>query len=584
MYNNVSIQNGEYGREVYDKDGNYIGFDPKGKEIRLDAIERNIENEKVVWRVSFEFLGKRRRFSFPRGNISDKKFAAFLQDRGADITSTSFNCYVDSMRWQESQISSYQNVFHHLGWKKIQTDEGVSYVYRSVKITGEITGKYVGDFVVKPKGTLDLWCEMVRNEVLGRPQLETILLAALSAPIVGLHGLNYTTDNPIFHINYRAGRGKSTACMLAASVSGEPFEGKRPELDENGCMKEYSSIYSSWGATTKATISAHAGNRGAVVVLNELGKFVGQDMTTVVFNLSEGSDIKRLNTELQTVVTEGYNTVFISCGEMSLIGRCKSKLEGIKSRVLEMNVEMTENADHSRRIKEGCVQNNGYAAPMLAKHIIDNGGYQYVQQMYDSTLQELTESAPQEIDDRFIEKFPTFLVMAAKMAEKAIGLTFNIDAVLQFCYGCVQESVEEDGDISKSFDEVVELFEINKDNFYDEARPDYVPKVVWGRIRRPYDIQASKQLVKEYCVYPEKMKEILKNLEYPNPTTQLKLWRDNGALKCDSNHLTDKVKMQPQDDKLRRAYVLQIWEDVQIATPSLGYSPYNNNINWQEVK
>ena len=561
MYNNVSIQNGAYGREVYDKDGNYLGFDPKGKEVRLEAIERNIENDKVVWKVSFEFLGKRRRFSFPRGNISDKKFATFLQERGADITSTSFNCFVDSMRYQEDQITSYQNVFHHLGWKKIATDSGgFSYVYRSTKITGNISGKYVGDFVVKPKGSLDLWCEMVRAEVLGRPQLETILLAALSAPIVGIHGLNHTTDNPIYHINYRAGRGKSTACMLAASVSGEPFEGERQEVDENGSTKEYFSIYGTWGSTPKATISSHAGNRGAVVVLNELGKFMGQDMTTVVFNLSEGSDIKRLNTDLQTVVTEGYNTVFISCGEMSLVGRCKSKLEGIKSRVLEMNVAMTDDAEHSRRIKDGCTENNGFAAPMIAKHIIDNGCYQYVQELYRETLGELTLSAPQEIDDRFIEKFPTFLVMAAKMAEKALGLTFDIEGVLKFCYGCVQENCEDDGDVSKSFTEVLECFDVNVDNFFSDVRPDHTPKIVWGRVQHSNKIVGTRQLVKEFFVYPEKLSEMLLSFGYPNPKTQLKLWRDRGALRCEPNHLTTKVKVNPKEDA-QRAYVLQVWKD-----------------------
>ena len=199
MYNNVNVQNGAYGRDVFDKDGNYTGFEPKGKEVRLDAIERNIEDDKVVWRVSFEYLGKRRRFSFPRGNISDKKFATFLQERGADITSTSFNCFVDSMRYQEDQMKVYHNVFRHLGWKKFQTDDGFEYIYRSTKISGSIAGKYVGDFVVKPKGSIEKWCEMVKSEVLGRPQLETILLAALSAPIVGLHGMHYTTDNPIYH-------------------------------------------------------------------------------------------------------------------------------------------------------------------------------------------------------------------------------------------------------------------------------------------------------------------------------------------------------------------------------------------------
>ena len=337
--------------------------------------------------------------------------------KGADITARTFDCFVDSIRLQEDKTTSITNIFQKLGWIKIPYHGQLEYSYRCSKLVGNICGEYDGNLELKPKGKLEDWLSMVKTEILGRPQLETILLAALSAPIVGIHGMNTTTDNPIYHINFSSGKGKSTVCYLAASVSGEPFDGARNEYNHYGIMREKSSVYGSWGATAKATVTAHAGNRGVVAILNELGKFVGTDMTTIVFNLSEGSDIKRLNTQLQTIVTEGFNTVFISCGEMSLIDRCKSKLEGIRNRIMEIAVPMTESAEHSRRIKEGCCKNNGFAAPMIAKYIIDNGGYEMIQDLYNETLRELTSTAPEGISGRFIEKFPTFLAVTAKLAQ-----------------------------------------------------------------------------------------------------------------------------------------------------------------------
>lgn len=562
MYNNVEIRNGFYGVVHYDKDGNETYFEEKGKEVRLEAILNSLENGDVTWRVSFDYIGQRKRFDILRNSISEKKLASFLQGKGADITARTFNCFVDSMRLQENQKSGVINTFQHLGWIKIPKNDEMEYAYRCSKLVGNVRGVYDGNLALKPNGSLDEWRSMVKNEVLGRPPLETILLAALSAPIVGLLGINTTTDNPIYHINFRSGRGKSTVCYLACSVSGVPFDGKRVEYDNYGVLKENSSIYGSWGATPKATISTHAGNRGVVAILNELGKFTGSDMTQIVFNLSEGSDIKRLNTQLETLVSEGFNTVFISSGEMSLIDRCKSKLEGVKTRVMEISVPMTESAEHSRKIKNCCIENNGYAAPMIAKYIIDNGGADMIEKMYSEVLRKLTDTAPQGISDRYIEKFPTFLVMAARFAKAVFDLDFDIDSVVKFCYECVEKSNEEDGDICKSFDEIIEILNINEANFYSSKSSDHKPKIVWGRITYPQRVDKNRELVKEYCIYPNKLKELLNERGFPNPSTELKIWRDKGVLDCDKNHLTKKIRLKFDDKADVRMYVLQLWREV----------------------
>lgn len=559
MYNNVDVRKGCYGVVLYDKDGNEIGFVNKGKAVTLEKILVSLEDGEVTWRVSFNYAGKTRRFDIPRNSISEKKCASFLQGKGADITAKTFNCFVDSMRLQE-RTTPTTNMYQKLGWLKIPNFGKYEYVYRCSKLVGNANALYDGNLELTPKGSLDKWLEMVRKEVLGRTPLETILLAALSAPIVGIHGINTTTDNPIYHLNFASGQGKSTVCFLAASVSGEPFEGMRQTYDKYGALNEKASVYGSWGSTMRATVSSHAGNRGVVAILNELGKYVGNDLTSVVFNLSEGSDVKRLNTQLQTIVTEGYNTVFISCGEMSLIEKCKSKIKGIKTRVMEISVPMTESAEHSRRIKDGCVKNNGYAAPMIAKFIIDNGGYEMIQKLYDDTLKGLTQTAPKYVDARYLEKFPVFLVMAAKLADKALGLKFHIENVVEFCYQCVADSKEDDGDVCKSYNEILEELEINISNFYDTNHNQYTPKTVWGKVRFPSKEVDGRQLIKEFSVYPNLLRTMLKNKGYDNPDTELKIWRDKGVLDCDGKHLTKKVNLKSLNIQESRMCVIQVWQ------------------------
>lgn len=560
MFNNVEIRNGVYGVVAYDTNGNETAFHEKGKEVKLDAICQDIENGEITWRVSFECVGQKKTYEMPRSKIAEKKLAAALQGQGADITAKTFNCFVDSMRWQEAQTTVYQNTYKHLGWIKLLINGQFEYAYRCSKLLGSKSAEYLGNLCLTPKGSLDGWKDMVRSEVLGRPPLETVLLAALAAPIVGIHGLNGTTDNPIFHINYRSGRGKSTACKLAASVSGEPFDGMRKVCDRYGTTKEVSSPYGSWGATSKATISSLAGNRGVVVVLNELGKFIGGDMTTTVFNLSEGSDIKRLNTQLETIVTEGFNTTIISCGEMSLIDRCKSKLEGIRCRVMEMAVPMTDDAEHARRLQQGCENNGGFAAPMIAKYIIENGGYGMVQTLYIETLKELTDSAPAGVSDRFIEKFPIFLVMAAKLADRALGLKFNIDAVVEFCYSCWQASVEDQGEVDQSFEDVINECRTFQHNFFSLDKKED-PKELWGTVSHPKRKEGNKVVSVEYGIRRNILQDILDKYGHPNMKTCLEIWKQAGVLDCeDETHNTRKRMINTKGVK-ERVYILKVMED-----------------------
>ena len=561
MYNNVNFQNGCYGYDIFNKYGKCIGFKEAGKEVVLDEICESIENGEVIWKVSFNYLGRTKRFEFERKNIAKKDFVALLNAQGADVTSRTFNCFIDSMRLQEDQITCATDTYNRTGWIKLPVNGKFEYHYRCGELLGTRDAEYTGNHVLKPKGSLTEWIEMVKKEVVGRVPMETILLAALSAPIVGIHGINATTDNPIYHINGRSSTGKSTASCLAASVSGDPFEGMRTDYDSYGVLKDYTSIYGSWGTTPKATISTHAGNRGTVVILNELGKFTGNDMTPVVFNLSEGSDIKRLNTSLETLVSEGFNTVFISNGEMSLINRCKTKLEGIKNRVMELTDPLTDSAEHSRRIKDCCVKNNGFAAPMIAQYIIDNGGYQMIQELYQETLVSLSAAKPEKINERFVEKFPVFLVMASKLAEQALGIKFSTDAVVAYCYECVKRFTEKDGEVDASYNDIIGECSTHIKNFYNTRDRMTVPMQVWGAVSYPNRTEGNKVVTVEYGLKRNILKELLDKHGHPNMDTCIAIWKKAGVLNYEEGRNTRNRKIGINKGDEEDLYVLKVLVD-----------------------
>lgn len=539
MYNNVALRNGAYGIVHYDKKGNETFFEEKGRAVNLDKVFQNLETGEVTWQISFEFLGQIKHHIFERSKIAEKKLVSFLQGQGADVTAKTFNYFVDSMRLQEAQMARSYNVYRHLGWIQVPTGNGqTTLCYRCNKILGQAKGKYVGNLALKPHGTYEKWEKMVKEDVLGHAGLETVLLAALSAPIVGILSLHMPTENPIIHINFASGKGKSTVCFLAASVSGEPFDGMRMATNNLGTITEESSVYSSWGATPKATLTVHAGNQGMVVILNELGKFAGSDLSTVIFNLSDGSDINRLNAQLEMHVTEAFKTVFISSGEMSLVKRCKSKLQGIKTRIMEIQKPMTTDAEHSRRIKAGSCDNNGFAAPMLAEYILENGGFDMVYALYTQTVKELTATAPSNIEDRFIEKFPAFFVAAAKIAKKALDLEFDIDAVVKFCYDCCQASAAEEGSVDDSYSDVIGECGTNLRNFYNPTS-NPTPYLQWGAVSYPAKLNEKNQRVDiEYAIRKPILAEILEKHGHPNMNTCLAKWKTAGVLNHEAGRYT----------------------------------------------
>ncbi len=559
MFDDIEIRNGFLFKVSRSSSTGKKNTSCLGKAIFIDAIEESIETGQVRWKLHFNYLGNTKYVSVERKEICDNKaLVSALASKGAAITAKNAEYYIDSLLEQECNLMQSQKIFHNVGWIYLPVGDQRFPHYRSIKLSGTLDAKYAGDYQLNPMGTLAGWCDLVKNEVLGRVQLETVLLVALAAPVVGLISSQTTGENPIVHLNFDSGKGKTTVLYLAASVSGEPFDGKKRQYDR-GEPHESISIYQSWGATEKATVTSCAGNRGVVVVLNELGKYAGRDLTSVIFNLSEGSDIKRLKSNLQNSVTEGYDTTFLSCGEMSLLKKCKSKFNGIRVRVMEIEEAMTENAEHSRRIKDGARKNNGYAAPVLAKYIIDNGGADMVQQLYNDTLKDLIDNAPQDIDERFVEKFPAFFVTTAKLAKEALGLTFNIEAVIEFCYKCWRNAKQSNGAVDKSYEDIIGECGINVASFYDK-RLQNIPHQLWGAVSYPNTIQGNKKLLVEYAIKRQKLEELLEKHGHQNLKTCIKTWKAAGVMNCEKGRNT-RSRIINEAGMKEDLYVLQVWAD-----------------------
>lgn len=560
MSNYVTIRNNFYGIVLLDKEGKEIKFVEKGKKIKLVQVLLNLENDECTWKLRFEYKGKEVFLDFQRGDIVDKSCLKELIKKGADIKPRNTNIAIESIMLQEENAPidyTYENV----GWVEFPNDSGGDFCYRAENLIGE-SGEYSGKYKLAPMGSFGGWKAMIQNEVLGITSLEVILIASLSAIINGIIAQSTTGENPIFHICLASGQGKSSIGYVCCSAYGEPFEGSKKVTDAYGNSKNKKSVFGSWAATENALITDNCGNQGVCVILNEIGKYQGKDLTSVVYGLSDGVDKNRLNEKYKGSVGENFCTSIISIGESSLIQKCATKEQGVKIRVMEIDTPLTNSADHSRRLKKGSRENNGWAAQILSQYIIDNGGKDYVLDIYNEYLEALTESETDGDKIRFTEKFTALLATTAFIANEAFDISFDIPAIVDFCNERWESKNAENGDVDQCYLDTIEKLRVHEANFYKDTNLTYTPQKVWGSISYPNIIKDKKILATEFAVRSNELKNLLDSMGYKNPTTYLKKWRDKGVLNHEEGKLLNRRVIVPGSKVKESVYVIQVWEDL----------------------
>ena len=584
---NALIQNGEYGINEYNDKLKKTIFKPLGKAIYIESITRDIENNSVKFILFWDYLGEPVYFEFTRGLLSDYPCMQELIDQGADVTKKTFPTVVDTLRLQELDIEASgigsKKVYSHLGWKTIPVpipSGGTvnKLCYRADTLIGPYKAKYIGPLKVNPMGTFEAWKAMVEKEIIGHIPGEVVMLASLYAVVNGLISAHTTGENPLVHISGYTGSGKTTIAMAGASAYGEPFDGSRTVADQLGNPVTQHSCYGSWSATENAVLGRCAGNRGCLIVLNELGKFKGSDMSSILYNMSEGSDKLRMNKKLEVSQLEGYSTTILSVGEHSLLDRCQSKADGLRIRVLELDMKMTKSSESADRIKAISRKNNGWAAPMLAEYIINNGGIKMVLDIYHrwrSKLLTLWPDTPSK--ERFISKFPALFLTTAELAKAALGITFSEQDIVDFFLDREGECGNDRNLALSSYDMIISQCRIHMDKFFirsdkslkgKTAYQDYttVPRgECWGRVTNKSEFHSDGRIIaQEFEVRKETVENLLAEKNFENKKSCIAAWKEAGVLDVlDDTHPCRKRKIDPStpDGSTEPVYVFRIFCD-----------------------
>lgn len=542
----IGFQNGYYGTLHYDGKKKIDVFTPCGREITLNRIYESIEKDCYTFQLKFPYGTSDRTKYITRGVLEDPTFCKELVDAGMDVKRKQYDVFAESIRVQEDQYfldnTTPNYCYNYLGWVNttlFSADGSPQWCYKSNSIITPVhatMGKYLGNFKITPMGKVSKWIAMVKKEVLPYTPMSIVLLASLSAVIIPLLSVKYPIGNGILHLCAVSSSGKTTAAYLATSIAGEPFTVVRTEIDEDNRQVLRSSLMQSFSATENALLGKLTGLNGVPLVLDELGKYRGKDMQSLIFDLFDGNSKSRMSTDLTVSELPGFKGSIITIGETSILKKCSAKLEGLYNRVFEMKSALTVSAKQSDTIKKVCAENNGMIASFFATYIAKNGNVDMIAEIYDAWVAKLQGMLPQvKFVDKFICNFPAVYLTTAEIAKKALGLNFDTNAIIQYFADYLSDDENSMDISSKSYDYLMKEFASNNAHFYEIPTANNVitSGTVWGRYESKTRFERTnkfgKKIIGEYSVRENILDKLLIDGGYTKAQC-VKAWKEQDLI------------------------------------------------------
>ena len=544
------------------------------QDLVLEEISWGVEDEDIHFKLSTVYGGVRRVVDITRGELSGSETASKAKLANVGIRFSpgrkGYEELVNRIYELEEKYLETGNLptltYRALGWAYVPDidpetgQEREALCYRCDRLVGaHRKAQYIGNCDVT-SGNYEKWRAMVIKDIIPIPALQLVLIAALSAVIVGLLGLEGIAKCPIIHLDLPSSKGKSSSLRAATSTIGSPFDGTKRRKTANNRREARRSLYTNWSSTDVCLIQQQVANYGAVSVLNELGGSMSKNLSGIVLSLSEGVDRGRSDSALRVRVSEGYATCFISCGESSLLQACKTKQSGLAVRVLEITDELTKDAAHAKRIQDVCDENYGFAAPMLAEYILEHGGLESVQKRYSYWCERLKKCFPRTANvDRFIEKFPAFFLTTAGLAKEALGIPFDCAGLVNYLVDRDKKCGNERNTAFTSYEQILEYCQKYSHRFVHRKKHDRGATIISvptgardGRITEmTIPMPDGRVQVCEYELLPGTVDSILRSKGHTDLSNCIASWKQAGVLDYeDSTHPKRRRKVFSDKPKL----------------------------------
>ena len=561
---NIDFSKEHYGILVERKDS--VEFCEMGRLFYIKLIERNYENGTIYLTFKSNYGNEKITHTMSRDKL-DIAGMKELAKNGFDVKNLEvFQILVPILEEIYLEKNKVCSIHEGVGWDVIENDyqkefgDKEGYVYKTYNRIGNVESRYAGLFDIEPRGTLEGQLEFIKKEVQGNVACEVAVALGLSAVVNGRIRDIVHTPNLIVHMYGDSSRGKTTAAQLAVSVAGIPDMQK-------------TSLMMSWNATTNASISRLKENRGMPVVMDEFSKISVKDVTNLIYSLSDGRDKERLKKDasLRNVSKhDSFATTIISTGEATITGKCKNNT-GIKTRVIEIDTQFTNSANHADNIKKACFENCGHLAPELA-YFMQEKGIDYVVERHTYWKEKYMEKTKVSTLKERVSANYAVILLAAEMANEVFEFSFNLDGILEFFIENEKENSQE-RDIAVEVSEKLINFALsNRGHFVRYTHENGMKTVdnisnetleIYGRIDEGKNRthKNGKTSINEYSFTVDAFKKIISKLGYEDDKVLLKKLKQADLLDCEDGKRYRRRKLFQRDNTTTKMYVICEYEE-----------------------
>lgn len=434
----------------------------------------------------------------------------------------------------QSKAVPHRLVYSKVGWNVDENEELQFRLDNLISNNSKITAINDVDtlkFNVSCKGSLENWLNMFSNEVQGNTALETIMCMSFSSVIVGyLNKTNKDADTLIIHLAGKSTTGKTTGSKLALSPFG------LPDIKNKGLLR-------TWNATTNAMINSLGGNFGVPIAFDELSMVNQKSITKELYTIASGLEKARLNDSITQQNQQTWATTIISTGEQSIFEKTNNNA-GLRVRAISFDgVEWTKSAKNAENIKAVINENYGHAGVEFVKYIFEQGFEIIDNKFQDWKAKSLAVMPDSQFKDRVANKF-AIIMTAGDIANEALGLDINLEAVLNFLRENEVESIGDRDFGEKAFNDMVQVIIQNITNF--KTKDSYSsPRECWGKIENDAGYY-------QVMILQNVLQDKLRELNNEDPKVVIKEWKAKGYLINEGDRATIRRRVFSKDEQEQR--------------------------------
>nr|WP_243187032.1 DUF927 domain-containing protein [Clostridium muellerianum] len=546
LYPEIIVHNGDVctwkkyddGRIDYKKIADYVG---------VKEVVENLDTGKKEIILTYNEGKDVKEIMVPLGETVTKNKILNLADVGIDVNDNNATNVIKQIR-NERENAPRKLVHSNIGFFE---KDGKNFFKHNKIISGnkenDIDSAYIGRLNIKPKGSSKAWLNMINKEVVGRPSLELALAIGFSAPIVGFIANELGIESPLIHLYGDSSKGKTTALMLAVSAFGSP------SINETG-------LITTWNTTTNAMHGSLGGNTGIPVVFDESSMSGKNDFTNVIYSLTAGLDKERMDKEGNIRSRKSWNTTIGSTGEHSIFVKSKENT-GTRMRLFEFeNVDWTEDAEHTDRIKEIVISNYGHYGIRFVRALIILGKEKVIQIYKDCKQNLIAKMVESEFRERLAGKL-SILMVTATIIKKYLKINLTLEEIEKILIENENTNVEDKDIGKKAYEVIMQEVSRNKSKFgveyeyWKDGNKAASDKETWGKIEYK---GTRKNHTMQIVIIETILKRILKDNGFEDPRVVTRKWKSKGWLDFEEGKT---YRRRIINDIRTKCYVIKVTED-----------------------